>query len=151
MERAGRIIGKLKFPQEAIDSEAMAKSAWPAAVGKKIAAKTRAMKVVRSTLVIECEDQVWQRQLNTLRGYILGNLENLLGTGVITNLDLRPMTPKRGMQTEVAARPFELGAVNDEADQIKDPVFRLLYKQSRRKAAAAAEQPALFELKKASA
>lgn len=140
MERAGRIIGKLKFPKDLVDPGDMARSAWPAAVGKKIAVKTRAVKLVRNTLVIECADAVWQRQLNTLSGQILRNLENLLGAGVVTDLDLRPMTPRRGMQSASTVRPFELGvkpeaASNDEADHIQDPVFRLLYKQSRRRAA----------------
>lgn len=140
MERAGRIIGKLKFPKDLVDPGDMARSAWPAAVGKKIAVKTRAVKLVRNTLVIECADAVWQRQLNTLSGQILRNLENLLGAGVVTDLDLRPMTPRRGMQSASTVRPFELGvkpeaASSDEADHIQDPVFRLLYKQSRRRAA----------------
>ncbi|BDC50949.1 hypothetical protein F183_A32650 [Bryobacterales bacterium F-183] len=141
MERAGRIIGKLKFPKDLVDPGDMARSAWPAAVGKKIAVKTRAVKLVRNTLVIECADAVWQRQLNTLSGQILRNLENLLGAGVVTELDLRPMTPRRGMQSAATVRPFELGVKpepisTDEADQIQDPVFRLLYKQSRRRAVA---------------
>lgn len=143
MERAGRIIGKLKFPKDLVDPGDMARSAWPAAVGKKIAVKTRAVKLVRSTLVIECQDSVWQRQLNTLSGQILRNLENLLGAGVVTDLDLRPMTPRRGMQSASTVRPFELGVKpepmsTDEADHIQDPVFRLLYKQSRRRAGTAA-------------
>lgn len=140
MERAGRIIGKLKFPKDLVDPGDMARSAWPAAVGKKIAAKTRAVKLVRSALVVECADAVWQRQLNTLGGQILRNLENLLGPGVVTSIDLRPMTPRRGMQSAETLRPFELGTrpepvSGDEADHIQDPVFRLLYKQSRRRAA----------------
>lgn len=147
MERAGRIIGTLKFPKEVIDSESMARSAWPAAVGKRIAARTRVQKLVRNALVVECEDAVWQRQLNTLSGQILRNLENLLGVGVVTSLDLRPMTPRRGMQTAGASNGAQaaasLIASHDEADRIQDPVFRLLYKQSRKKAAST--QQRLFE------
>ena len=67
MERAGRLIGKLKLPKAVLDPESMARSAWPAAVGKRIAARTRAVKLVRHSLVVECEDAVWQRQLNTLK------------------------------------------------------------------------------------
>ena len=158
MERAGRIIGKLKFPTNVVDPGDMARSAWPAAVGKRIAARTRAVKLVRTTLVVECEDATWQRQLNTLSVHILRNLENLLGAGMVTGIDLRPMTPKRGMQTAETARPFELGvklapATGDEADRIQDPVFRLLYKQSRRRAASSSTQSSLLfeEQRKASA
>lgn len=146
MERAGRIIGTLKFPKEVIDSESMARSAWPAAVGKRIAARTRVQKLVRNALVVECEDAIWQRQLNTLSSQILRNLANLLGVGVVTSLDLRPMTPRRGMQTAGAvsgAAAAPMIASNDEADRIQDPVFRMLYKQSRKKAAST--QQRLFE------
>lgn len=148
MERAGRIIGKLKIPKEVIDSEAMARSAWPAAVGKRIAARTRVLKLVRTSLVVECEDALWQRQLNTLSGQILRNLANLLGEGLVMSLDLRPATPRRGMQIAGAAvaGPAIRGLSDDEADRIQDPVFRMLYKQSRRKAAGTQQlQQQLFE------
>jgi hypothetical protein len=140
MERAGRILGKLKLPKAVIDPEAMARSAWPAAVGKRIAAKTRAVRLVRQALVVECEDAEWQRQLNTLRSQILRKLQGLLGDTLVTSIDFRPMTPRRGMQVAEAARSeaaFQLtpknGTSNDEADRIQDPVFRMLYKQSRKK------------------
>lgn len=136
MERAGRLIGKLKLPKAVLDPESMARSAWPAAVGKRIAARTRAVKLVRHSLVVECEDAVWQRQLNTLKYQILQKLQALLGEALVTSIDLRPMTPRRGMQTAEVVRPFELTAktgTRDEADRIQDPVFRMLYKQSRKK------------------
>jgi len=160
MERAGRIIGKLKIPKEVIDSETLARSAWPAAVGKRIALRTRVLKLVRTTLVVECEDSIWQRQLNTLSGQILRNLAALAGDGVVASLDLRPMTPRRGMQMALsldgaaaasadasAQKQSQMSMFADEADRIQDPVFRMLYKQSRRKAAASAttQQTRLFE------
>jgi hypothetical protein len=141
MERASRLIGKLKLPKTVIDPETMARSAWPAAVGKRIAARTRAIKLVRHALVVECEDAEWQRQLNTLKSQILRKLQGLIGETLVTSIDLRPMTPRRGMQLAGAARPFELTGpiqtvktgTRDEADRIQDPSFRMLYKQSRRK------------------
>ncbi len=155
MERAGRIIGKLKLPKEVIDSESMARSAWPAAVGKRIAARTRVLKLVRQALVVECEDVVWQRQLHTLRGQILRNIETLVGEGLVTSIDLRPMTPRRGMQvaaTLSGGPPIAAMPPDDEADRIQDPVFRMLYKQSRRKSAGSQQQQPLFEeIRKASA
>jgi hypothetical protein len=157
MERAGRIIGKLKIPKEVIDSETLARSAWPAAVGKRIALRTRVLRLVRNTLVVECEDSIWQRQLNTLSGQILRNLAALAGDGVVASLDLRPMTPRRGMQMALSLdgalaasqKPQMSMFGDDEADRIQDPVFRMLYKQSRRKAAARetgnSQQTRLFE------
>ena len=41
-------------------------AAWKVAAGKKIAEHTRATRLVRGSLVVEVEDQVWQRQLTTL-------------------------------------------------------------------------------------
>jgi hypothetical protein len=167
MERAGRILGKLKLPKAVIDPESMARSAWPAAVGKRIAARTRAVRLVRQALVVECEDAEWQRQLNTLKPQILRKLQAFVGETLVTSIDLRPMTPRRGMQMAEAVRPpeFQLTAkpaVNDEADRIQDPVFRMLYKQSRKKSTgldtpvqeplfAFEKQPQQEEKKKASA
>lgn len=140
MERAGRILGMLKLPKAVIDPEAMARSAWPAAVGKRIAAKTRAVRLVRQALVVECEDAEWQRQLNTLQSQIVRKLQGFLGETMVTSIDFRPMTPRRGMQLAETARPaaveFQLTpktGTKDEADRIQDPVFRMLYKQSRKR------------------
>ena len=63
MERAGRVLGKLKLAKQSVSDEELARSAWPAAVGKKIALRTQAVTLVRTRLVVEVEDAVWQRQL----------------------------------------------------------------------------------------
>ena len=67
MERAGRLVRKMKVSPGITDPETRAQMAWPLAAGKYTAAKTRATNLVRGTLVVEVEDIVWQRQLNTLR------------------------------------------------------------------------------------
>ena len=136
MERAGRLISKLKIPKEVLEPEALARTAWPVAVGRTFAVHARAVRLVRSTLVVECEDSVWQNHLYTLSAQIVRNMQSILGPQVVTGLDFRPMVPRRGAQTAVAIRkeavPVESVAV-DEADSIADPVFRHLYKQSRKK------------------
>ena len=133
MERAGRLIGKLKIPKEVLEPEALALTAWPVAVGRKIAAHARPARLVRSTLVIECEDAIWQRHLYTLSAQIVRNLQSILGPAVVTDLDFRPMVPRRGPRIAATPRQEEPAARQDEADSIADPVFRHLYKQSRRK------------------
>jgi len=136
MERAGRLISKLKIPKEVLEPEALARTAWPVAVGRKIAAHATAARLVRSTLVIECEDSIWQNHLYTLSSQIVRNLQSILGPQVVTNLDFRPMVPRRGPQTAVAVRkeaPPVLSKQPDEADSIGDAVFRHLYKQSRKR------------------
>src|SRR5215471_2594813 len=64
MERASSLVRKLSASM--ITSEELALAAWPDAVGKRIAAHTRAAKLVRTRLVVEVEDAVWQRQLFSL-------------------------------------------------------------------------------------
>ena len=134
MERAGRLISKLKIPKDVLEPEALARTAWPASVGRKIAAHARVVRLVRSTLVVECEDPIWQNHLYTLSVQIVRNLQSILGPHVVTGLDFRPMVPRRGPQVAVAVRKEAAPVVSlDEADLIADPVFRHLYKQSRKK------------------
>ncbi len=136
MERAGRLIGKLKIPKEVLEPEALARTAWPVAVGRRIAGHAHAARLVRSTLVIECEDPVWQRHLYTLSAQIVRNLQAILGPQVVTALDFRPMVARRGPQVALAVRQDAAAVVavsTDEADSIPDAVFRHLYKQSRKR------------------
>ena len=141
MERAARLIGKLRIPKEVLEPEALARAAWPVAVGRRIANHARVSRLVRSTLVIECEDAIWQNHLYTLSSQIVEKLQGILGPRVVTGLDFRPMVPRRGPQIAESARqqPSTVAAgslpsaVPDEADSIPDAAFRLLYRQSRRK------------------
>jgi len=124
MERAGRLIGKMKLSPGVVDPEMRARAAWVAAAGKKIAEHTRATVLVRGSLVVEVEDQVWQRQLNTLRHFLLRNLREALGDQTVTEIDFRP-TPRRiAPQKAAAARP---------ADGIEDPVMGMLYRESKKR------------------
>jgi predicted nucleic acid-binding Zn ribbon protein len=122
MERAGRLIGKLKLNVD--DPELRARSAWKVAAGKKIAEHTRAVALVRGSLVVEVEDQIWQRQLNTLSGFLVRNLEKALGEALVTDIDFRPMPRRREPQRAVRARG---------AEDVQDPVLDMLYRQSRKK------------------
>ncbi len=128
MERAGRLIGKLKLSPEIADPEARARAAWNVASGKKIAAHTRVRSVVRGALIVEVEDLVWQRQLNTLRHFLLRNMREALGEALITEIDFRPMPQRLKPQRAEAARP---NAPVMPGEEIGDPVLALLYKQSK--------------------
>ena len=121
MERAGRLIGKMKLPKDLADPESRARAAWKVAAGVKITEHTRVASLVRTTLVVEVEDLVWQRQLNTLRHFLIRNLAEVLGEPLITEIDFRPMPRRIQPQRAEAARP----------GQIEDPVLDLLYRQSR--------------------
>ena len=128
MERAGRVIGKMKLSPGVADPEARARAAWPVAAGRKIAEHTRAIALVRGALVVEVEDPVWQRQLNTLRHFLLRNLREALGEQTVTDIDLRPMPRRMAPQKAATARKPE--------DGILDPVMGMLYRQSKKKATA---------------
>ena len=111
----------------------MAGAAWPLAVGKTIANRTSVISLVRTRLVIQVEDKIWQRQLFTLRAQILTRLEEALGRRIVDELEFRIVVPTR-KQVQSAALPQN--AIVDEADDIRDPVLRGIYKSARRKATA---------------
>ena len=128
MERAGRLIGKLRL---CATPEELARAAWPVAVGKRIAAHSAAVALNGSCLVVEVEDSVWQGHLITLRGQILKRMEEVLGSALVGGLLFRPMLRRRmPRREERSARPV------DDADSIADPAMRRLYKVARRKATA---------------
>jgi len=133
MERAGKSLAKLSL-SDAISTEQLAVGAWSAAVGKRIASYAQAKTLVRGSLIVEAEDAIWQRQLFHLRMPILAKLADVLGGGIIQDIEFRLVTPRRPPQP--AQRLNEPTLSNDEADQIQDSSMRLLYKQARKKASA---------------
>jgi predicted nucleic acid-binding Zn ribbon protein len=109
--------------------EALAVEAWQAAVGPKIARHTRALALHQDRLVVEVGDEVWQRQLSTLRKPLLGRLAEVLGRVVVRDIEFRvavPKMPPRRAEPQPA----------DEADGIQDPVLRTIFRASRTKARA---------------
>jgi predicted nucleic acid-binding Zn ribbon protein len=133
VESVSRIFGKLKVADQPISPEQFVLSAWKGAVGRKIALHTRASKLVRTRLVVEVEDQIWQRQLFVLTRQILATLEVKVGRGMVDDLEFR-IVPRR-MEPQRAATSMP-GLFADEADQIADPIMRHIYKSARRKASA---------------
>jgi predicted nucleic acid-binding Zn ribbon protein len=138
MERASKLIRGLRLPGDTFTAEELACGAWPQAVGRTIAAHTRAARLVREHLVVEVEDPVWQKQLWALRAQILRSLEKSLGAGLVGDLEFRVVPRRREpqrAQTMAPAAPVSTAAA-DEANLIADPVLRSLYKASRKKALA---------------
>jgi hypothetical protein len=145
MEPASRLIRGLRIPGDVMSAEQLACAAWPAAVGKKVAAHTRAVRMVRSRLVVEVEDAIWQRQLFALSRHILSNLERGLGPGLVEDLEFRVVHKEalRRREPQRAERAMPSGSFDDaagiapdDADGIADPVLRGIYKASRKKAQA---------------
>ncbi|HWC98673.1 MAG TPA: DUF721 domain-containing protein [Candidatus Sulfopaludibacter sp.] len=133
MERASKLIRGLGQPSDRISGEDLACAAWPAAVGKKIAAHTRATRLVRDRLVVEVEDQTWQRQLFSLTQFILRNLEKHVGSGLVGDLEFKVVPRRREPQRAAAAMP---GLFADESNAIEDPVLRSIYRAARKRAQA---------------
>lgn len=142
MERASKLIRGLRLPSETITAEELARAAWPGAVGKKIAEHARAGRLVRTRLMVEVEDHIWQRQLFSLEKQIVRNLEKQIGAGIVEDLGFRIgsnfNTPPR---REIVKLPpqratHSVGSLADDAELISDPVLRGIYKRSRQKAGA---------------
>src|SRR5258707_12490156 len=90
MQRAGRVIGTVKFAKDIVDPELRALAAWPVAAGKKIAVHTRPVALVRGALVVEVGDMAWQRQLNPLSLFLLKNLTRPMGESIGKATGFRP-------------------------------------------------------------
>jgi predicted nucleic acid-binding Zn ribbon protein len=133
MERASKLIQGLRLPGNTITAEELACAAWPSAVGKRVAAHTRPAKMVRTRLIVEVEDHIWQRQLFALSSQIVNNLARHIGNGMVEELEFRIVPRRREPQRAAAALP---GLTADEADAIADPVLRSIYRASRKKAQA---------------
>jgi predicted nucleic acid-binding Zn ribbon protein len=133
MEIASRVIRGMRLAGEPVGDEQLACAAWPQSVGRKVAAHTRAARMVRTRLVVEVEDRVWQRQLFTLSAQILGRLEKNLGRGVVEDLEFRVVPRRREPGRAAASVP---ALIADEAAGIEDPVLRSIYRASRNRAQA---------------
>jgi predicted nucleic acid-binding Zn ribbon protein len=131
MDQASRIIAQWAGVSDVIGHERIACGTWKKAVGKKIALRTRALKLVRTTLIVEVDDEIWRKNLWSLRYQILHNLEKALGPEIVTAIELRVMPPRFGPQR--AERVEAPGAPRDEAENILDPGMRRIYKAARRR------------------
>jgi hypothetical protein len=132
MERAGKALAKLKL-SDAISPDQLAFAALPAAVGKRIAVHAYPKALVRGALVVETDDAIWQKQLFHLRFDILAKLTEVLGGGIVTDLEFRiaKATPRRPPQS---AQSHGETVAPDDADSIQDPVMRIVYRRARSRA-----------------
>jgi hypothetical protein len=138
MERAARLINKNKLSKKVFSEEDLARAVWPAAVGKAIAAHTSRITLVRSTLVVEVEDAIWQKQLFTLRGQILDRLRKVTASNAVEDIEFRIALLRRQPQRSVTRQSpgTENALPYDEADSIQDAVLKKVYRLSRKKATA---------------
>jgi|SRR5580704_12651805 hypothetical protein len=128
MDQASRIIAQWG---DLISPERVACAAWKKAVGKRLANRTNALKLVRDRLVIEVEDEVWRNNLYSLRPQIMRNLEQALGPGIVKDISFE-VRPRR-IEPQRETRPA-LNAVDVETGvDIEDPGLRRIYRQARRR------------------
>ena len=128
MERAARLIQKSKHSRQVFSEEDLARAVWPAAAGKAIAAHTSGVRLVRTTLVVEVEDAIWQKQLHALTRQILERIRKITGSDGIQDVEFRIAIPRRPAQ-RAESRDSAIAA--DEAESIEDPLLRKLYRKSR--------------------
>ncbi len=88
---------------------------------------------MRRRLVVEVEDQIWQRQLFVLSYHIVRNLGRQLGPGVVEDLEFRVVPRRREPQRASQAVPALFA---DDSAAIADPVLRSIYRAARKKAMA---------------
>jgi len=135
MDQAGRIIAGMKGDRAVTSPERIVCGAWKRAVGKKLAGRTHALKLVRDRLVIEVEDEIWRDSLWKLRFQILRNIEKEIGAEIVADLQFVVAPLRREPQRESGKAPVVLKST-DEADAIADPGLRRVYRNSRRKLSA---------------
>jgi hypothetical protein len=133
MERASKCIRGLGLPGDTLTADELACAAWPIAVGKRIAAHTRAARLVRSKLVVEVEDYIWRNQLFTLSRQILANLTRSVGPNLVDDLEFKVVPRRRDPARATVSTSTPL---LDEADGIADPVLRDIYRVARKRALA---------------
>lgn len=129
VERASRILSRSRNFSDPQQTEQLARAAWSAAVGKRLADKPFRLRLFGNKLVVEVEDAVWQKQLTTLGGMILARMNEVLGRELVKELEFRVGAPRVPVKREEAP----VTGVRDESDAIADPVLRHLYLTARRK------------------
>jgi predicted nucleic acid-binding Zn ribbon protein len=134
MERAGRILSRLKAARGSLPASELAAAAWPAAVGLKLASHTRVVGLQNGRLIAEAEDALWQQNLTSLSGQILANLSKLLQSDAPREIEFRIGERRRRPQRAESVR--DPGLFGRESSGIADPELDFLYRQSRRKAGA---------------
>jgi predicted nucleic acid-binding Zn ribbon protein len=139
MERAVRLIKNNKLSRQIINDDDIVRGLWPTAVGKAIARHTGKMMMVRSTLVVEVEDAIWQKQLFCLSRQILDRVQKLMGSTSIEEIEFRIGVPRRQPQRAESPRPFGMDTLtcsSDGAAGIQDAVLKKVYRLSRKRATA---------------
>jgi hypothetical protein len=134
MERAGRILSRLRSARGTLTATQLAASAWPAAVGYRISSRTRVTSFEKGRMVVDTEDALWQKNLASLSQQILANLRTLLLEAAPLEIEFRVGARRRPPQREEPVQGT--GLFTTEPSGIADPSLDYIYRLSRRKAGA---------------
>lgn len=127
MQRASKVLNKVKLPSARLAPEEMGEAIWPAAAGKRLAGRTGPVRMYGRKMVVEVEDAVWKKQLSAMSMQLLTRLQQLAGPSLVDSLEFRVGLPRR----KPMAMALSITAADDPADGITDPTFRQLYLASR--------------------
>ncbi|TET52630.1 MAG: DUF721 domain-containing protein [Actinobacteria bacterium] len=67
----------------------MAVTCWPKVVGKEIAAKSKAVKIIKDTLYVKAASPAWSQQLSLMAEQLREKLNKHLGKELIKNIRFR--------------------------------------------------------------
>ena len=132
MERAARLLAQLKPARRVLRDRDLVEAAWPAAVGRQVACRTRVLRMEEGRVTVAVEDILYQRNLQGLTGQILANLRELVGSASPREIEFVLAPQRRMPQRELRLE----AASGDEADSISDHAMRRVYVNSRRRAGA---------------
>jgi hypothetical protein len=119
LEEVGRLAGGDSRSNGSLSRLAVF-NAWSRAVGPTLRAVTRPSRYAQGRLVVEVISAVWRRELERLRGEILGRLNVLLPAGSVSSVSyaLRPgLPPFPEMTAGAALVPVKAGPVSLDQDR----------------------------------
>jgi hypothetical protein len=133
MDQASRIIAKWSGVSDLISGERIACGAWKKAVGKRLADRTQAVKLVRDKLIVEVEDEIWRKNLWGLRYQIMQNLRKAIGPDLVNDIEFRVMPLRREAGRATAPTLVNPALAEDDSLAIQDPGMRRIYRNARRR------------------
>ncbi len=133
MDQASRIIAKWSAVSDLISGERIACGAWKKAVGKRLADRTQAVKLVRDKLIVEVEDEIWRKNLWGLRYQIMQNLRKAIGPDLVNDIEFRVMPLRREAGRATVPALVNPALSEDDSLAIQDPGMRRIYRNARRR------------------
>jgi hypothetical protein len=101
------------------DSEEIRKvaavAAWNHVAGESLRQQTQANDLQDNRLIVAVEDDIWKRQLESMRGQLARRLSKLLGAGVVTFIEFR--VDQKAVKAAQDSRAMARAATSREAER----------------------------------